>query len=115
MEDQAGQATGIMYDLMLGAGAVGMALWGVYERIVRLRVEKASNGAEVAVAAGQETLFNLMRQRLELVEAEIVQLRSELAVERGRNRDMELYVFQLQNMMAENGISVPPHTRSPPQ
>lgn len=111
MEDQATQAPGLINNIMLGAGAVGLSLWGLYERIVRLRVEKASNGAEVAVAAGQEVLFNLMSQRLAAVEAELVQIRSELNMERERSRDTELYVFQLQDVMRAKGLDVPEFQR----
>lgn len=108
MEDQASQATGLVNNLMLGAGAVGLSLWGLYERIVRLRVEKAGNKAEVAMSEGQERLFALMSQRLESLEKEVASLREALETERRHRRDTELYVFRLQDAMAAKGLEVPP-------
>lgn len=111
MEDQATQAPDLINNIMLGVGAVGLSLWGVYERIVRLRVEKASNGAQVAVSEGQEILFNLMSQRLSVVEVELAQIRAELSTEREHRRDTELYVFQLQDLMRVKGLDVPEFQR----
>ena len=107
MEDQTAQAPSLLNNILLGAGALGAALWGLYERVVRMRVEKANNGASVAMAEGQETLFALMRQRLEALEAEVGKLRDELAIERGHRRDTEEYVFELQDLMRGKGIPVP--------
>lgn len=107
MEDQTAQAPAVLNNVLLGLGAFGAALWGLYERVVRMRVEKANNGASVAVSEGTETLFALMKQRLEALEAEVSKLRSELEIERSHRRDTEEYVFELQDLMRGKGIPVP--------
>ena len=77
-----------------------------------MKVEKATNSASVAMSEGTETLFALMRQRLEALEAEVKGLRQELEIERGHRRDTEEYVFELQDLMRGKAIPVPAFKRS---
>lgn len=108
MEEQAPTTLG---NIMLGAGAVGGILWGLYEKVIRMKVQSAQNGASVAMSEGQETLFALMRQRLEALEVEVSKLREELATERTHRRDTEEYVFELQDLMRGKGLPVPSNNR----
>lgn len=94
-------------NILLGTGALGGILWAVYEKLMRYRVEKASNGASVAMAEGQETLFSLMSQRLALLEREVSSMREELDKERDKRRLMEEYVFRLQDAMRAHNVPVP--------
>lgn len=87
---------------LAGIGVVGAALWAVWERWQRNKVQGANNESNIAVASANETLFNMLTQRLTALEEEVKQLREQLAKER-------LYTNNLVNAMIVAGLQVPPH------
>ena len=102
----------ILTNVLFGAAALGSAIWAVYEKVTRMKVQSANNDAAVSMASGQETLFSLMSQRLATLETEMITLRQELEEERKRRRSMEEYVFVLQDSMQASNIPVPTFQRS---
>lgn len=94
-------------DAMLGLGAAGGILWAVYERWTRLKVETASYSAQVAGLDGQETVYSMLKDRLEALERELQTVRSEIAVERAHSRKLEIHIFKLESLMRKAGLEPP--------
>lgn len=95
------------------ASAIGIAgaVWAGIERFRRTRAETgaavASSQASEAVASSQATVFDLMKNRLEALEREMQQLRSELQTERQHSRKLELHVYKLEGIMTKAGLELP--------
>ena len=98
-------------DAMLGLGAAGGILWAVYERWTRLKVETASYSAQVAGLEGQETVYSMLKDRLEALERELQTVRSEIAVERAHSRKLEIHIFKLESLMRKAGLEPPAFER----
>lgn len=101
-------------NILLGMGAVGAAVWAVWERVQKARLSKSSADAGVAVNDAQERMFQLMTQRLESLENDVVRLRGELMEERRHNRALdfrlrqyELHIMKLENIMRSAGLEPP--------
>ena len=94
-------------NFLLGAGTVGLVIWGAYERWSKTKLQNATNEAGTSVALAQEAVFNMLNQRLDTMESEIRTLRTELSVERMRSRKMELHIFKMENVMRAAGLDPP--------
>lgn len=103
----AGIATG-----MVGLGGV---LYAVWQKILSMRTEKAKAGADVAIAESQREVYQQMNERMTSMDAHISRLQAEVDGLRTqlRERDskihsLEMYVQDLQHVLHQHGIDVPP-------
>lgn len=94
-------------NFVLGAGGLGGILWAVYERITRMKVERASNGADIAASTGETRVYQMLTERLASVEAEVSFLREQLAAEREVNYRHQLELLQMRKACIEAGIPLP--------
>ena len=98
----------------LGAGAMAVimgALGWIGGRGKRKAVEAADiagENADKAVADAQGALYTRLKERLDLLEAEVTRVRAELDVERRHGRKLESYIWTLRGMMREANMTPPP-------
>ena len=101
----------------IGAGivAVGGIIGVVWGKLQSLRVERATNRAEVSIADSQREVYDLMKERMTALSEQLNRLQSEVDTmrEQLRARDskihsLELYVQDLQHVLHQHGIEVPP-------
>lgn len=88
-------------NVILGAGGIGAVIWAVAERMLRLRQDRADRDSGISEARANQTLFNMLKERLETLEKEVRSLRAEL----DRERD---YTRALVSTMSAHGVPVPP-------
>lgn len=88
-------------NVILGAGGIGAVVWAVAERMLRLRQDRAERDSVVSEARANQTLFTMLKERLETLEQEVRSLRAEL----DRERD---YTRALVSTMSAHGVPVPP-------
>lgn len=119
MVDQ--EAVNLWTGILSGASVLGMAIFAVWNRILAARNKLAESNAGVAkadsdraIADAGNTVFTLVSQRLQAVEAELTIVRQDLATvrEQVRERDnkihvMELHVMDLENVLHHHGLTVP--------
>lgn len=94
--------------------AIGGLAVGAWQWILKARVQKASTGADVAVAKSEERVYEQMTARLASMEEESKRLRSELdelrakvmALELDRHR-LKLHVADLEHTLKRHGIDPP--------
>lgn len=98
---------GTLGNILLGIATLGAGLGWAREKWIKTKVESANADAAVAVAGSQETMFNMMNNRLATLEEDLRGVRQELAVERAHSRRMELHIFKLESMMRKAGIEPP--------
>lgn len=101
----------------LGAGVIavcGIAV-AAWQKLQSLRTEKAKAGADVAIAESQREVYEQMNQRMTSMDQHITRLQSEVdgLREQLRERDnkihsLEMYVSDLQHILHQHGIDVPP-------
>ena len=89
-----------LQDVLLGMGGLGAILWAVYEKWMRHKLQEANTDSGVAVANANEALFNMLTQRMTVLEEEVRQVKKEL------DRERE-YTHTLVATMVAAGI-VPP-------
>lgn len=98
----------------IGAGAAALfmgALGWFGGRRKRGAVDAADiavENADKAVADAQGALYTRLKERLDLLEAEVTRVRAELDVERRHGRKLENYVWTLRGLMREAGMTPPP-------
>lgn len=90
---------------------IAAAVWAGVERFRRTRAETgaavASSNANEAVASSQATVFELMKNRLEALEREMQQVRTELQAERQHSRRLELHIYKLEGILTKAGLEPP--------
>lgn len=104
----------VIMDGVLGLAAAGGWIWLAWERFQKSRLAKAYTDANVAVADGQEKLYNLMTDRLGSLEKDVEDFRGELKEERAHSRQLDLalqryqiHVLRLEAMMREANLEPP--------
>lgn len=97
---------------LLGAGGILYALWQKY---LSMKTEKAKAGADVAIAESQREVYQQMNERMTSMDGSITRLQDEVDTLRAhlRERDskihsLEMYVQDLQHVLHQHGIEVPP-------
>jgi len=107
MLDATGLGTGIV-----ALGAVAYAAW---QKILAMRTEKAKTNADVAIADSQREVYQQMNERMTSMDSQISRLQGEVdrLREQLRERDskihsLEMYVQDLQHVLHQHGIEVPP-------
>ena len=98
---------GSLTKIILGIAGAGGFIWAAWERWTRLKVETASYSAQVAGLEGQETVYSMLKDRLEALEKELQTVRSEIAVERAHSRKLEIHIFKLESLMRKAGLEPP--------
>lgn len=104
----------------LGPGILAICglAWGVYQTLLKNKVDKANAGADVAIADSQREVYNQMKERLADLAAQVYALSTkvdELTIQ-GREKDgqihtLQLYILDLTHIMQSHGIDVPPMTK----
>lgn len=92
---------------VLGGGAIGTFLWALYERWLRLKVVRAQTDVQVVGLEGQESVYSMLKDRLEEMQKELNSIRDEVAIERKHSRKMEIHIFKLESLMRKAGIEPP--------
>lgn len=101
----------------LGAGIVATASIAVaaWKSLQAMRTEKAKTSADVAIAESQKEVYQQMNERMTSMDAHITRLQAEVDTLRTqlRERDnkihsLEMYVSDLQHILQQHGIPVPP-------
>lgn len=85
----------------VGLGGVALGVWGVYEKFMRYKLEKAQIASQVAEENANNALYSNLTTRLNSLEEEVTRLRRDLDKERE-------YRFLLITTMMEQGLSPPP-------
>ena len=98
---------GVVANIILGIAAVGGALWLAYEKWMSSNLKSANNEAGVAVADAQKTVYEMMAARLELLDAEVKELRKQVDAERLRRMDLERHVWKLEAVLHKARIDPP--------
>jgi hypothetical protein len=88
-------------------GAVGY-IGGRGKRKATEATDIADQNAERAVLDANGALYNRLKERLDLLEAEVTRVRAELDVERRHGRKLENHIWTLRGLMREAGITPPP-------
>ena len=104
--EEANVANGVG-NFLLGAGGLGGILWAIYERVLRLRVERADHSADIAASGGETAVYTMLKERLESLESEVKSLRIELVQERETNFQHQLNLLALRKACLEAGITLP--------
>lgn len=94
-------------NFLLGAGGLGGIIWAIYERMVRLKVERADHTADIAASGGETAVYRMLTERLESLESEVRSLREQLASEREMNYNHQLNLLALRKACIEAGITLP--------
>jgi predicted RNase H-like nuclease (RuvC/YqgF family) len=89
------------------ASAVVAIATGAWAWWLKNKRQVAETKAEVAVADGQQTVYKLMDDRLKTMEADIKDLRAELAEERRHSRDLERKLSMLDAWIRAQGLTPP--------
>lgn len=90
------------------AGGVGAYFVGRKKRTALDGAEIAQANASTSASDAESTLYHRLREEIDALRNDVSRLRSDLDTERRHSRQLELYVWQLQRLMAEKGIEVPP-------
>ena len=77
-----------LQDILLGLGGVGAIIWAVYEKWMRHKLQEANTDSGVAVANANEALFNMLTQRMTVLEEEVKQVKRDLDREREYTRTL---------------------------
>jgi hypothetical protein len=89
-------------------GAIGTYFLGRKKRTALDGAEIAQANASASVSDAEGTLYHRLREEIDALRNDVSSLRSDLDTERRHSRQLELYVWQLQRLMADKGITVPP-------
>lgn len=98
-----------------GAVAIGALVTAAWQKLQSMKTEKAQTSADVAIADSQREVYQQMNERMTSMDAHITRLQNEVDTLRMhlRERDdkihsLELYVSDLQHILHQHGIDVPP-------
>lgn len=94
-------------NFLLGAGGLGGLLWALYERVARLRVERAASNADIAASGGETAVYKMLTERMASLETEVRALREQLSAERELNYRHQLDLLQMRKACIEAGIPLP--------
>lgn len=101
----------------IGAGVIAISgiVVAAWQKLQSMKVEKAKSGADVAIAESQREVYEQMNQRMSSMDQHITRLQTEVdgLREQLRERDnkihsLEMYVSDLQHILHQHGIDVPP-------
>lgn len=102
---------------MVGAGVVAACglIVAAWQKLQAMKVEKSKASADVAIAASQREVYEQMNERMTSMDGHITRLQEEVdrLREQLRARDskihsLEMYVQDLQHVLHQHGIDVPP-------
>lgn len=98
-----------------GVVAIGALATAAWQKLQSMRTEKAKANADVAIADSQKEVYQQMNERMTSMDAQITRLQGEVDTLRTqlRERDnkihsLEMYVSDLQHILTQHGIDVPP-------
>lgn len=96
-------------------GSIGVLAGGVWAAWQRKKTTEAQTRADVAesnasatVADAQQTVYNLLKERVTTLEADMRSVRAELAEERSHSRKLVEHIWTLEGLMRDAGITPPP-------
>lgn len=95
---------GNLTNILLGGGVIGASLWAAWERWIKNKVMSANAEAQVAIAEAQQSVYQMLTQRLEALEKELQTVRQELSEERGIRRRLEDHVVSLEYFLRSKGL-----------
>jgi hypothetical protein len=85
----------------MGVGGVALGVWGIYEKFMRYKLEKAQIANQTVQENANNALFSNLTMRLHSLEEKVTKLEIDL------HRERE-YRFLLITTMIEQGLSPPP-------
>ncbi|WP_408953037.1 hypothetical protein [Lysobacter sp. Hz 25] len=93
-------------------GAVAGGIWAAWQNKLKTaaqtRAEVAESNASTAVADAQQTVYNLLKERVTTLENDMRTVRQELAEERSHSRKLVEHIWTLEGLMREAGMTPPP-------
>jgi len=93
-------------------GLVAGGIWAVWQNRLKTaaqtRAEVAESNASTAVADAQQTVYNLLKERVTTLETDMRAVRAELAEERSHSRKLVEHIWTLEGLMRDAGITPPP-------
>lgn len=95
------QATGGLVAMLT---AFGTGAWAFWERAQKNR---ASTNAEVSQSNAEEALYRMLNDRMNQMQQEIKELRTEVGEYRQRNNRLEIHIFKLERLMRGAGLEPP--------
>lgn len=102
---------GSLTKIILGIAGAGGFIWAAWERWIKNKVLSANSDAQVAVSEAQKAVYDMMTNRLNALENEMLQVRAELSAERAHGRKLELHIFKLESLMRKAGLEPPAFER----
>jgi hypothetical protein len=97
--------------VVVAVGGIAVAVW---QKLLAMRTERAKAGADVAIAESQREVYELMKERLASLSADLdkTDAKVDVLIETVRERNhkifaLELYVRDLQRELQKHGIDVP--------
>jgi uncharacterized protein HemX len=93
--------------LLVAAGGT-VAWWENRKaKAAKMEAEVARSGAERTVADSEHTLYKLLVERLNRLEASLAKVEQDLDAERRRGRELETHIYHLENLMRRAGMDPP--------
>ncbi|QWF19288.1 hypothetical protein [Lysobacter capsici] len=96
-------------------GSVGVlagGIWAAWQRKktteAQTRADVAESNASATVADAQQTVYNLLKERVTTLEADMRSVRAELAEERSHSRKLVEHIWNLEGLMRDAGLTPPP-------
>lgn len=87
-----------------GVGVLAGTIWAAVQKVRRGQAETkaavAEDSRDRTVADSQKLIYDMLNERLKIVEAELVTLRA-------ANRKQEIHIAKLERIMREKGLDVP--------
>lgn len=97
---------------LAAVGAVAGGIWAAWQNKLKTaaqtRAEVAESNASTAVADAQQTVYNLLKERVTTLENDMRTVRQELAEERSHSRKLVEHIWTLEGLMREAGMTPPP-------
>lgn len=93
----------------IAMAVTGITTWFVQRKSngAKQAASVAASGSDKAIADAESILYNRLRERLDSLEKDVTNLRSQLDVERKHSRSLEIHVWRLENIMRKANLEPP--------
>lgn len=104
--------------VVLTGGTLAGGAWAAWQKHQRMqaatRADVAESNAARAVADGEQKVYTLLVARLTALETEMQGVRAELSSERAHNRRLTMRIWELEGLMHQASITIPPFADNDP-